>query len=86
MAVLRGHEIRLDEIGAELDRQGIALQRVRRQIAVRAAMADHQGPRKFVLLAVATRVRLDGRVKDRAEHGRQQSACNGSEFHRPLLK
>ena len=39
-----------------------------------------------LLLAVATRVRLDGWVKDRAEHGRQQSACNGIEFHRPLLK
>ncbi len=85
MAVLRGHQVRLDEIGPELDREGVALQRVRRQVAVRAAMADHQGPREFIPLAVA--IRMDGQGKQGADRGREQAACDdGSKvFHRPLL-
>jgi len=51
--VLGRHQVRLDEIGTELDGERIALERVRRQVAVRAAMADHQGPTRFVAVAAA---------------------------------
>jgi len=85
MAVLRGHEVWLDEVGAELDRQGVTIKRVRRQVTVRAAMADHERPRE---VAVGTRISvgMDGWDKRCADRGRYQAACDGLEFHRPLLK
>jgi hypothetical protein len=40
-AVLRGDEIRLDEVGALLDRQPVRLERVLGPVATRAAVGDH---------------------------------------------
>ena len=45
-AVLRGHQIGLDEIGALLDRQLVARERVLRPVARRAAMADDDRMRR----------------------------------------
>src|SRR5262245_50636276 len=42
VAVHGRHQVRLDEVGAQLDGEGVALQRVRRQVAVRAAVTDNE--------------------------------------------
>ena len=45
-AVLRGHHVGLDEIGALLDRQLVARERVFRPVARRAPMADDDRMRR----------------------------------------
>ena len=40
-AVLRGHQVRLDEVGALLDRDAVGLERVLGPLAARAAVGDH---------------------------------------------
>ena len=45
-AVLRGHHVGLDEIGALLDRQLVARERVLRPVARRAAMGDDDRMRR----------------------------------------
>jgi hypothetical protein len=88
MPVLRRHEIGLDEVRAQLDRERVALQGVRRQVAVRAAVADHERPRKigvvpsFVARVAGMRGWNERNAKRRCE---QQSPDNASRFHRSLL-
>jgi hypothetical protein len=43
LAVLRRHQVRLDHVGAELDREAIGLERVFRAVARGAAVGDHEG-------------------------------------------
>jgi hypothetical protein len=56
VAVLGRDEIGLDVVGAELDRQGVALERVVGQIAGGAAVADDEG----LLGAAAVRIPAAG--------------------------
>ena len=53
VAVLGGHEVRLDVVGPQLDGQRIGLQGVLGQVARGAAVADDQGPLGAVSVAAA---------------------------------
>jgi hypothetical protein len=59
---------------------------MRRQITVRAAMADHQWPGKFfpVAVPIAAAVGLS-RKRTHAAYCDQQTACDGTVFHDSLL-
>ena len=59
--VLRGHQIRFDVVGAELDREGVSLQRVVGQVARGAAVPDHERRR---LARTATAERPHGRDRE----------------------
>src|SRR3954464_3852138 len=84
VAVLGGDEIRLDVIRAELDCKRVALEGMRRQVAVRAAMADDQRP-GLVRVSIVILARLHRR-RHRASHRdrRDQSLRHASECHVPL--
>ena len=76
VAVLRGHEVGLDVVGAEPDRERVALQRVVGQVAGSAAVPDDQRR----LLAGAPAVSPCGRHRDKQqahphERSSQCSAC-----------
>ena len=80
-AVLRGHQIGLDEIGPLLDRQLVARERVLRPVARRAAMADDDRMRRrfdgaghrhgLVLLVRCSSVSRSGRKVARRPVGPQ---------------
>src|SRR5262249_36604688 len=53
VAVPGRHQVRLDEVGAQLDGEGVALQRVRRQIAVRPAVTDDERLAEIAIVAGA---------------------------------
>ena len=88
-AVLRRHEVRLDVVRAELDRQPVRLERVLGHEAARAAVPDNE--RAVLLLGPVSLVLLLGergaRCKERNEgEGEQDKAeVRHANLHRPNL-
>jgi hypothetical protein len=81
VAVPGGHQVRLDEVGAHLDGEGVALQRVRRQIAVRAAVTDDE---RLAEMDIVTAPVAGGRVrrtKSQDCSGEREAARKKPHFH-----
>src|SRR5262245_62285844 len=77
MTVPGRHQVGLDEVGAQLDGEGVALQRVRRQIAVRAAVTDDERLAEIAIVAGA-RIR---RTKSQDCRGERDAAREIPHFH-----
>src|SRR5262249_41059710 len=77
VAVFGRHQVRLDEVGAELNGEGVALQRVRRQIAMRPAMTDDERLAEIAIVAGA-RIR---RTKSQDCRGEREAARKIPHFH-----
>src|SRR5262245_36653173 len=77
VAVPGRHQVRLDEVGAELDGEGVTLQRVRRQVAVRAAVTDNERLAEIAIVAGA-RVRW---TKSQDCSGEREPAHKKPRFH-----
>ena len=71
VAVLRRHEIGLDVVGAQLDRERVGLQRVLGQIAAGAAMTDDE---RVLLPAIVVRHRRGRRGRHQRRAGHRRSA------------
>ena len=89
--VLGGDEVGLDVVGAHLDRQRVALERVVGQVAGRAAVADDEREIGLAVVAVMAAVvaaavaRCGGRDEDeRARGGSQRERGRGTLMKRPF--
>ena len=68
--VLRGHQVRLDVVGAELDRQLVPLQRVVGQVAGSAAVPDHE--RRLLAAAAAAERPHDRHCEEQHPHSHER--------------
>lgn len=74
IAVLRRDQIRLDVVRAELDRERVALQRVRGQVAMGAAVPDDERL-VLVFFPVIRFPRIAWRCRNGAQHRRREQAA-----------